>query len=97
MSQLRELFRGLCEKRLATLAPLRALNGREPVGAGWLMNKSNFVAGGGGLEGDFEHEVKKGAGCGGLPRRCAEGKARAGSRAVCVGAGVAWAKAGARR
>jgi hypothetical protein len=97
MSQLRGLFRRLYEKRLTTVAPLRALNGVEPVGAGWLMNKSNFVARRDGLEGDFEHEVKKGAGCGGLPRLCAEGKARADSGAIRVGAGVVWAKAGAQR
>ncbi len=76
MSQLRELFRRFCEKPLATVAPLRALNGREPVGAGWLMNRSHFVADGGMLESDFEHEVKNRGGCGGLPRECTEGKAR---------------------
>ncbi len=75
MSQLRELFRGLCEKRLATVAPLRALNGREPVGAGWLMNENNFVAEGGSLESDFKNEVKTRAGCGALPGRSGE-KAR---------------------
>lgn len=74
--QLREAGRSFLRKCRATVLPLRGGPDRgKPVGAGWLMNRVNFVASGGGLEGDFEDEEKMRAGCGRLPGRSGE-KAR---------------------
>lgn len=82
MSQPRELFRGLCRKCPATTAPLWDGPDRgEPVGAGWLMNTIDFVAGERGLEGDYAHEVKKRARSCCFPVRSEE-KARSGAGAA---------------